>query len=140
MIAMNEPAPPLPNAHDYESLSSLISLLADPAAAKKRIEDLQAAHAAAEEKLAAADKRAKEVDDAHAVAEAKIAEARATHDREIAAAFDSLERQRNEHAVAVEKERSAIAALRARVEADARQAEVDKREYQRRLAAMEGRA
>jgi hypothetical protein len=77
MISLNAPLLPNTTAHDHQGLVALLALIADPAAAEKRLAALAEATAAHEEKRKAAEGERKAAEEAKAKADTLFAEAEA---------------------------------------------------------------
>jgi hypothetical protein len=132
MISMTA-AQPLPAQGDIQTLTALAALLADPAAAKARIEEFHAAAAEAAEAIDEANKANADVTELRARTEALLAEAKQKQDT---ALLD--ERVAHQEAIRAEREevaadRKAAADLKAKAQADADEAARIRADLERRI-------
>lgn len=130
--------PSVPTNRDVQTLTDLISLLADPAATAKRLTEFSAAASAARKVVDQAAVDSATVKALRERTEGELAAAREAHDDKIATEWEAHQEAMRTGRAEIEAEKAAVAKLKAAAEADAAKASELKTEAQRRLRVMEG--
>lgn len=128
-----EPAPAVPSPRDVSTLLALVELLADPAATKARIAELNAANANAEKLLAEAIADRAKAAAARLQADKDIAAKRAEHDERMQADRDGFLASKAAQQRELDEQQKKLNELRAQAEADAKAAADLKSDLERRF-------
>ncbi len=135
MNTLTPTAPPeLPPPQEMKALFGLLQIIADPAGAKKRLEEIAAATAAAGKQIETM--RSAKLDALRAEHAEALADAKAKHDREIAAdqaEHDAAVAKREREIEAAEKR---VAELSAQATSNAHKVAELKATYEKRLSMM----